>query len=431
MRQLVKLFGALVLCLVTARASAHAPLPRGLAVSPDGVGVALALPGFGLLLRTATAPGFAYACDAVLGIPPSDAPPAVQYFADGSWLVASSGGLHTLDADGCELSPPHVALGRAPISAIAIHGASQVAYAVATELGEGVWRSEDLGASWQLRGAIDDSADVNALLVDADDPARLYVSRGASDADAALTVSSDAGATFEVFPQTRALRLLAVQDAGQLWAVARALDHKANRGFDILHADAAGALWQSRLRVNFFGGLTITDNGEIWVGDEGGGVYRSTDRGASFAWVESPRSISCIASSGNEVWACTPDLPSAPALNVLAAAAASFEPALALADVDAQVTCAQHNQGVDPCQAAWVEWQRDVIGRVPVLAEPPVDASQPLPESTPPMQPTELQPSAASCALTAHPHGAASHWALLLLCAAWRRARRAAFVGAR
>lgn len=421
MRQLVKLCGALVLCLVTARASAHAPLPRGLAVSPDGVGVALALPGFGVLLRTAAAPGFAYACDALLGIPPSDAPAAVQYFADGSLLLASSGGLRTFDADGCEQAAPHVALGRAPISAIAIHGASQMAYAVATELGEGVWRSEDGGASWQLRGAIEDSANVNALLVDAEDSAQLYVSSGASDADAALRVSSDGGATFQAYPQARVVRLLAVEDAGQLWAVARALDHKANRGFDILHADAASAPWQSRLRVNFFGGLTITDNGEIWVGDEGGGVYRSTDRGASFALVESPRSISCLASAGNEVWACTPDLPSAPALNVLDGAAVSFEPALSLADVDAQVTCAQHNQGVDPCQAAWVEWQRDVMGRVPVLAEPPDDTDQ-----MPPMQTTNMQPTAASCAFAAQPRGAAGSWILLLVCVVLRQMRRRA-----
>ena len=111
-----------------------APLPRGIAVSADGAGVALALPGFGLLLRRAADSPFVYACDAMLGVPPSDTPPALQYFADGSWLIGSSGGLHTFDADGCERAPAHVTLGRSLISALAIQPASQVAFVVAARL---------------------------------------------------------------------------------------------------------------------------------------------------------------------------------------------------------------------------------------------------------------------------------------------------------
>jgi hypothetical protein len=415
MTQLARVCLALALCLIAARARAHAPLPRAVAVSADGASIALALPGFGLLLRTSARSEFVYACDAMLGVPPSDAPPALQYFADGSWLIASSGGLHTFDADGCERVASHVTLGRSPISAIAIHAASQVAYAVGYGYGDGIWRSEDLGAQWQRMGAVEAADRVSALLVDPVDAARLYVST-----DAALSVSIDSGATFQTLPQERALRLLAVQAPARLWAVARALDNKGNRGFDILRADAPGMPWQSSLRVNYFGGLTITSNAEIWVGDEGGGVYRSIDQGESFAPVAAPRSVSCLASAGNEVWAGTPALPAAPALSVLDAATTSFVPSISLAEVDAQMICPHNTQHGDPCQAAWVEWQRDVIGREPVLGETtaeqaPQDAGQPMPEAPSPHAP-------AGCSVYVNAREASLAWVIVaLFCAGVRQ----------
>ena len=216
--------------------------------------------------------------------------------------------------------------------------------------------------------------------------------------------------------------------------VARALDNKGNRGFDILRSDGPGMPWQSRLRVNYFGGFTITSNGEIWVGDEGGGVYRSTDKGESFAAVDAPRSVSCLASAGNDVWACTPALPAAPALSVLDIAATKFVPSISMAEVDTQVMCAQQNQTSNPCQAAWIEWQRDVIGRDPSLIDtgspvvPPQDAGPP--PSAPDAAVVEApapQPAAGCSVLPDASKGSSQPWlcaAVLFAVYARRRATR-------
>jgi photosystem II stability/assembly factor-like uncharacterized protein len=426
MSRLAHVYGVLALCLVTARASAHVPLPRAIAVSVDSAGIALALPGFGVLLRTGAEPSFAYACDAMLGVPPSDAPPMLQYFADGSWLMGSRGGLHTFDANGCEVAPAHVTLGRSPISAIAIHSQSQAAYAVAAGYSDGIWRSDDRGAHWQRTGAIAAADQVTALLVDPADAARLYVST-----DAELAVTHDSGASLQTFPQERPVRLLAVQASGRLWAVARALDNRGNRGFDVLRAEGPDQPWQNQLRVNYFGGLAITDNGAIWVGDEGGGVYRSTDQGESFALVESPRSVSCLASAGDRVWACTPALPTSPTLSLFELGANAFVPSITLAEVETRATCAE--QSADTCQAAWVEWQRDVLGRPAASIELPLEAGQPSDTPTedagvstvdaPP--PAAASPTPAGCTVTQNPHegSAAAWWLIPLLGLAIKRRR--------
>jgi len=356
---------ALALSLTATRASAHAPLPRAVAVSPNGDAVALALPGFGLLLRPATAQHFAYACDALNGIPSSDSPPLMQYFSDGTLLLGSAGGLRVLAADGCPGTERDVILGTAPVFALAIQPSSQVAYAIAAGVGDGVWRSSDRGAHWEHRGSVEQSDQVTGLLVDPSDSEKLYVSRAiAGAAGSRLLVSNDSGASFVAYEQARALTLLALQaEPSRLWAVARALDSKSNRGFDILRSDGAESSWTSVLRVNYFGGLTITSNGEVWVGDEGRGVYRSTDSGDSFTNVAATSSVSCLASAGTSVWAATPDLPTAPALNLLDSTTYALKPEVAFADVDNLVTCAPEVRADWRCQAAWIEWQRDVLMR--------------------------------------------------------------------
>jgi hypothetical protein len=356
---------ALALSLSATRASAHAPLPRAVAVSPNGDAVALALPGFGLLLRSATAEHFSYACDALNEIPSSDSPPLMQYFSDGTLLLGSPGGLRVLAADGCPGAERDAMLGTAPVFALAIQPPSQVAYAIAAGVGDGVWRSTDRGAHWEHRGSVERSDQVTGLLVDPSDSAKLYVSRAiAGAAGSTLLVSNDSGASFVAYEQERGLTLLASQvEPSRLWAVARALDSKSNRGFEILRSDGADSTWTAVLRVNYFGGLTITSGGEVWVGDEGRGVYRSTDSGASFTNVAAASSVSSLASAGASVWAATPDLPTAPALNLLDATTYALKPEVAFTDVESLVTCAPEVRADWRCQAAWIEWQRDVLMR--------------------------------------------------------------------
>lgn len=442
------LLPALTLSLLVARAQAHAPLPRALAMSPEGGAVVLALPGFGLLVRPSADSRFAYACDALLGVPPSDNPALLSFFRDGSLLLGSPGGLRLMAADGCPRSEQHAVLGGAPIVALAIQPSTQVAYALATEHGDGVWRSSDQGVTWERRGSLDQLTQVTSLVLDPVDPAKLYVTRTEVDASVTLLVSSDAGASFTPYVSARALRLLTAQAApARLWAVARALDSKGNRGFDVMYAPSEMGPWTQALRVNYFGGLTITPAGEIWIGDEGGGIYRSTDDGATFTNLDAHNTVACLASDTTSLLACIPALPSSPALKALDASGLAFEPVVAFADVDELVSCPAANNVAQVCQAAWIEWRRDVLmqnltaGDAGVSATPDAGLTPAVPDAgTPPPPPAAETPAAAGtaapapspqpeqsgCAVTPGVRGPATQWELALVALAWvmRRLRR-------
>ncbi|MET0387730.1 MAG: hypothetical protein ABW321_17295 [Polyangiales bacterium] len=427
----------LALCSFALPVNAHAPLPRAVAASPHGGALALALPGFGLLVRPHAEARFAYTCDAALGVPPSDRAATLRYFDDGTLLVGSPGGLRHVAADGCQLPRRHAVLGSEPISALAIHPATQLTYAIAAGRGAGIWRSSDHGMGWEQRGPCPDPALVTGLVIDPEDNTQLFVSvAGATpEAGATLHVSRDGGTSFSAHPQTRALQLLAAQAApARLWAVARALDSRGNRGFDVMYTSDVDGEWHSALRVNYFGGLTITPSGEIWVGDEGGGIYRSRDAGRSFDNLDARSRVACLASEADAVWACTPALPMAPALQVLRETG-PMTPALAFGDVESLVSCDDQDIATQ-CQAAWAEWQRDVLMQQDPAAvdagAPELPSAMPLDDArddagTPPPSATpENVPPATGCHVMAARSGSSTPWLVLLVLLGWRRRRLAA-----
>ncbi|HEX5657640.1 MAG TPA: hypothetical protein VFX59_10620 [Polyangiales bacterium] len=283
---------------------------------------------------------FAYACDALLGLPLSDTPPAMVRRADGSLLLGSASGLRATTAEGCP-RPLAGELANVPVYALAGTGSTIFAFA-----GDGVYRSTDAGESWQLRSPFASGAMISAL-IHAD--GKLYASRGTS-----VLVSSDDGASFEVSSAERALTLLAVDT--RLWAAVRSATAVGNRGTEIWRAATAAGPWRSVLALNYFGGLTIDAEGTVWVGDEGGGLFRSLD-GETFTNVAPELYPSCLQADGARIYSCNEDLPSQPALFDTSA------PVVKLADVEQLVAC----EGVTTiCAAAWVEWQRDVLLR-PIL----------------------------------------------------------------
>src|SRR6185312_11350261 len=73
----------------------HAPLAKRVELAPAGGSVALALPGFGVALRPDDATDFAYVCDALLTLPPSDLTPAMAYTGD-TLLIGTLTGLRAV-----------------------------------------------------------------------------------------------------------------------------------------------------------------------------------------------------------------------------------------------------------------------------------------------------------------------------------------------
>ncbi|MDB4989332.1 MAG: hypothetical protein JWN04_4510, partial [Myxococcaceae bacterium] len=157
-----------------------------------------------------------------------------------------------------------------------------------------------------------------------------------------------------------------------------------NRGFDLLHADSLQGPWLPVLRINYFGGFTSAPDGTLWIGDEGGGVYRSQDHGDTFDNVAPKQAVSCLSYAGDALWACTPGTPTQPALTRLVPPSTSFDEVVALADVDHLVQCEAAVDVPQRCAAAWIEWRRDIrmenlsgsdAGALADAATPPRDAS--------------------------------------------------------
>ena len=348
-------------------AHAHAPLARGLSIAPDGSGMALRMPGFGLLVGGGAQPSFAYACDALFELQPHEASAPVTYGEGGVLLVGTELGLRAASPDGCPRAAQTGELADVPVVALATHPSdTKLIYAVTGgNAPPALYRSRDGGAHWELRSSLANAGGVTALVLDRVDPDVIYVSRtGGADDSGAIARSEDGGATFTVVEQERAIVLLhaASGTTPQLWAMART---GAVRGVDILRAERPEGPWQSTLQVNFFGGFTTdAETGAIWVGDEGGGVYRSSDGGDSFENVAPKAAVACLAHAHGALWACTPGTAQQPALKVWREPG-GFEPVAAFADVDRLIECAEATEVPLQCAAAWAEWRADVLGRAP------------------------------------------------------------------
>lgn len=290
----------------------------------------------------------------------------MAYAKGGDLLVASAGGLRIVDSSGCPregAGPLH----DAPVLALtATGGASDVVYAVAGGDAAGVWRSDDGGVRWRQQSTLPADLDVSGLQVHPEDPEQLYMSVLAPDGSSTVHASADGGVTFAEYPDALGLHLLRVRPgpSARLWARSRDAQTVGNRGWAILRADAPGGPWTTQTRVGYFGGFEVTDQGTILVGDELGGVLRSEDDGESFApWaVDVP--VASLAFGDGQVWAVTPGVTATPIVRVLEGD--RFADVLTLTDVDRLVQCPAHDVE-RVCAAAWVEWQRDVLGQTPVL----------------------------------------------------------------
>lgn len=164
--------------------------------------------------------------------------------------------------------------------------------------GQGILRSSDDGASWHrlgLKEAIEFDGTVRALAVAPDDPSRIY-----AGADAGVCCSDDGGAHFRRIPSPfdgRTVWSLAIDptDPRTIFAGTGAPSRCA---LAVTHD--GGATWTLRgpafpefcAGVNRPRLLTIAidpaDPNDVWFGVEEGGLWRSRDRGVTFARLDGP-----------------------------------------------------------------------------------------------------------------------------------------------
>lgn len=372
----------------------------------------MSMPGFGIAMRAGSDRGFAYACDALIGIPPSDVAPALAFTDGGNLLVGTAAGLRGVTADGCPRSDFGGELARARVVALAAHPRSpNIVYAVTQGMTSEIARSSDGGQTWEIRSTWPERDPVTALVLDDADPNVLYVSQDAPVNRSTVRVSNDGGATFASFAVDQALTLLHIEGppAGsglpRFWSVARSPSGVGNRGFDLLRAAAPEGPWTAVHQVNFFGGFAIDSNGAIWMGDEGGGVYRSMDGAATFENVAADTAVACLVFAQGALWGCTPGTPQDRALAQWDDVRNDFAGVVALGDIARMVECGPSVDVLETCALAWSEWQRDV------LTPPPVS---PPPEDGGAVRPSE---SSSSCAIVTGPHGTAGKAVVLAFAA--------------
>jgi hypothetical protein len=352
---------AALLCSLSADVRAHAPVPRRVAVSRDGASIALALPGFGMLFRAQADAPFVYACDALLGLPASDVPPAFSFVSDGSLLVAGAAGVQLVAPNGCPRQDVTSELTQASLVTLgASRGTPDVAYAVVSGDKAGVWRTTDGGRRWEKRSNLTAAELTSALVVAAADPNTLYLSQSAPSG-ATVLASTDGAASWQTFTQAEELTLLSAAGPASfpLWAVARDAAAVGNRGFAILRAEGPAGPWQWTLRVNYFGGLVVDEHDVVWAADELSGIHRSDDAGETFI-LAAEAAVACLAHARDALWACTPTTLEEPALQKLTEGV--LTEAVALDQVDELAQCPER-EVADVCGAAWAEWQRDVLLR--------------------------------------------------------------------
>lgn len=345
------------LWLDAASASAHMPLVRELAVSADGARAAAHMPGFGWVVG-APSGAFHFLCDALVDVPADIADPPWLLTDAGALLVGTRTGLIRTDESGCPDATAAPSLRAVPIAAVAKSESDPARiYTVTAGSAPALHVSADGGRTFSRRARLPVAAEVTSLVVSAGDAERIYATH-ALDSATALSWSSDGGETFASHEQPGNLQLLrADADGVGLWA---RLTPTGGRGEGIAHAAAPDAAFEVLLDVFFYGGFArVARTGELWVGDEGAGLYAFDEAFGRFEPAGPPLATGCLAAGADGLFGCLSGLPDRPA--IVRIDAQTVEPVLALSDVRSLVRCPATLLVEDVCEAAWREWRADVL----------------------------------------------------------------------
>lgn len=413
-------------------ASAHAPLSRALAVGPRGA-FAVRMPGFGVVLRASDTAPFAYACDALLGLTPFDDRTGWAFRTDGTLLLASPHGLAVVAADACRVEPV-ARLADVPVVALALSASGKVAYAIAEGAMPAVYRSADGGDTWERRENVPAATGDTALFVDATDTNTIFASRVTGPDASVVLRSTDGGATFVTVEQDLEVVLLHAEPGatGRLWARART-----GMGMEtaLLAGDKDAGAWEEKHRVRFFGGFAVAPDGsQLWVGDEAGGVFRSTDGGEAFDAVAPDVAVACLVYANGALWACTQGTTTQRAVAMFADDGTDFEDVVRFAEVIDPVACPTDVLATEMCAPAWAEWRSDVVGMGGVPSPPPATTDAGLladaavettgADAAPSAEPRRSDDCGVAGGLAPPPSPAAALWlTALVLARAYRRSR--------
>jgi hypothetical protein len=336
--------GALLLSSAPAAANGRFPAANQIVFSPADPDLVVLRTSYGILPSRDDGKTWQYLCEETIGVGTSTlADPAIGLTHNGSLLAGVALGLNVSPDVGCnwnciggplagQLITDLAVRPDAPSSAVAITGSFVVQADSGQELNYSqVFETNDDGVSWAALGTpIDPGVLVTTVDVTKTDPNRLYVSgtRGYGSArTASLFVSTDKGQHWNEVPfrpgqfdpaaedeifiggvdPTNAdrvyVRSSALATGGQSRLTAVTLAADGTPTFSAGHVFDAGAAFLG-LTGQMLGFALSPDGSKVYIGSQEDGLWVAETSDLAFKKTSS-KGIQCLATRGNELWACS------------------------------------------------------------------------------------------------------------------------------
>jgi len=354
-----------------ARANGRFPQSSQIAFHPRDMRVITARTTFGLLVTHDAGVTWSWVCEEALDFRPTEDPPIAR-MGDGSTLIALFAGLHRGTPDDCDFVEPDATLGSSIVIDNCVDPSNvDRAYALTSSGGREnqPWRTDDDGATWTPVGDPFESAILfETIEVAPSDPQRLYLT-GAIPPTSTLPRmpfvfrSTNGGLVWEryAFP----LEITATQRDKNIFISAIDPDDP-DRIFvrvsgdpddRLLISDDGGQSFREVLRMPVMRGFARSDDGAtVYAGGDARGLWRSLDRGETFAPVTGGIArVNCLAVRGDELWACGNDFVDGFTLGRSTDGGASFEPVLRFKFIAGVPECAADSPVTMSCGPAFPE----------------------------------------------------------------------------
>jgi photosystem II stability/assembly factor-like uncharacterized protein len=364
---------ALLLALASdARANGRFPAASMLVARPGDPSHLVLRATFGLLVSKNGGADWDWICEGAVGYGGVE-DPSIAVTRSGAILVGTSRGFARSTDEGCrwEHDP------RAPEGIVDMAtrpDAPDRVYAIASTFDRqgdagplfrgALFVSDDAGATWQSRAAIDPTLSLDTVEVAPSDPLRVYVSGVRSLGKAvrgALLVSSDDGRHFveESVPLDERDRGVYIGAVDPARAERVYLRTSGDAGSRLLVTDDAGG----SLREVFRGGPLLgfalgEDGGAVYAGGPNEGLLAASSRELAFA-PRSPGSVQCLTWAGGRLWECAPI--GSGFLVGASVDGASFSAKVSLKTIRGPLQCAAPS-AIDGCDADWKAF-RALVGQ--------------------------------------------------------------------
>jgi hypothetical protein len=459
--------GLLVLAVAAPSwANGRFPYANQLVFAPRTPGLVVLRTTYGILPSRDDGATWGYVCEGALGLSPnSDEDPSIALTAADALVAGHFLGLSVSPDIGCNWSCLGGALDEVPVvdlatrpdapqSVVALTSRYEESDSAAYNIDVRVFETTDGGITWaQLGGALPNDLNVATIDVTATDPSRLYVSatrRTGSALTAWLYVSTDRGSTWRGTSMGSAFDPT-LENGVYIGGV-----DPTSAGRLYLRSTAAPSGGQSRLTVVDVGpdgtpafrgahafdveadptmggmlGFALSQDGAtVYIGSQRDGLWSASSSTLDFQ-KRSSTPVGCLATRGNELWACSTESAGFIA-GVSYDSGATFVPKLpSIAHLAGPAACAPTPQSAcgatengSQCAAAWESFCMSMpCGGDAGRGTPPVTTP-----ASPPPEPSGNRPSCAAGGAWATAVATGARAAVVvcaaILAAALRRRRR-------